>query len=47
MDTVDGMSARRRRDQAEVCKTVRSAVSTYLYKHTKRSPMVIPMVTEL
>ncbi len=47
MDTVDGMSARRRRDQAEVCKTVRSAISTYLYKHTKRSPMVIPMVTEL
>ena len=47
MDTVDGMSARRRRDQAEVCKAVRSAISTYLYKHTKRSPMVIPMVTEL
>ena len=47
MNTVDGMSARRRRDQAEVCKTVRSAISTYLYKHTKRSPMVIPMVTEL
>ncbi len=47
MDTVDHMSARRRRDNGEVCKAVRSAVSTYLYKHTKRSPMVIPMVTEL
>ncbi len=47
MDTVDRMAARRRRDDGEVCKTVRSAVSSYLYKHTKRSPMVIPMVTRL
>ncbi len=47
MDTVDHMSARRRRDQAEVSKAVRSAVSTYLFKTTKRSPMIIPMVVEL
>ena len=47
MDTVDHMSAKRRRDQAEVNKAVRSAVSTYLFKHTKRSPMIIPMVVEL
>jgi ribonuclease J len=45
--TVDGMSARKRRDDSEVCRAVRSAVSSYLYKHTKRSPMVIPMVTKL
>ena len=44
-NAVDGMSARRRKDQGEVCKTVRAAVSSYLFKHTKRSPMVIPMVT--
>ena len=31
----------------EVCRTVKSSVSTYLYKHTKRSPMIIPMVTRL
>ena len=41
------MSARRRKDQGEVCKTVRAAVSSYLFKLTKRSPMVIPMVTML
>ena len=46
-DAVSGMSARRRKDDGEVCKTVRSAVSSYLYKHTKRSPMIIPMVTRL
>ena len=46
-DTVDGMSARKRRDDGDVCRTVRSAVSSYLYKTTKRSPMIIPMVTKL
>ena len=45
--TVDAMSARKRRDDGEVSRAVRSAVSSYLYKHTKRSPMVIPMVTKL
>ncbi|MBQ1675444.1 MAG: ribonuclease J [Oscillospiraceae bacterium] len=47
MDTVDNMSAKRRRDEGDVSKTVRSAVSSYLYKNTKRSPMVIPMVISL
>ena len=45
--TVDAMSARKRRDDGEVSRAVRSSVSSYLYKHTKRSPMVIPMVTKL
>ena len=40
--TVDGMSARKRRDEARYPRAVRSAMSSYLYKHTKRSPMVIP-----
>ena len=47
MDAVDHMSAKRRRDEGDVNKTVRSAVSSYLYKNTKRSPMVIPMVITL
>jgi len=47
MDTVDQMSAKRRRDEGDVSKTVRSAVSSYLYKNTKRNPMVIPMVVNL
>ena len=47
MDAVDHMSAKRRRDEGDVSKTVRSAVSSYLYKNTKRSPMVIPMVVSL
>ncbi len=46
-DTVEAMSARRRKDDGEICRTVRSAVSSYLYKNTHRSPMVIPMVTKI
>ncbi len=30
MSTVDGMAARRRKDDNEVCHAVRSAVSSYL-----------------
>ena len=47
MKAVDGMAARRRKDDGEICRTVKSAVSSYLYKQTQRSPMIIPMVTTL
>jgi len=46
-EAVDTMSNRRRKDDGEISRTVRSAVSGYLYKSTKRSPMIIPMVTRL
>ena len=46
-DTVAHMSARRRRDDGDVNRTVRSAISNCLYKNTRRSPMVIPMITRL
>ena len=46
-DTVEAMSARKRKDDGEICRAVRSAVSNYLYKNTHRSPMVIPMVTKI
>ena len=31
----------------ELRSAVKSAVSSYLFKNTKRSPMVIPVVTRL
>ncbi len=46
-DTVEAMSARKRKDDGEICRTVRSAISSYLFKNTHRSPMIIPMVTKL
>lgn len=35
------------RDAGELRGAVKSAVSGYLFKHTKRSPMVIPVVNRL
>jgi len=35
------------RDMGELRSAVKSAVSGYLFKHTKRSPMVIPVVNRL
>ena len=40
-------NVRRRRDDGELKSTVKSAVSSYLFKTTKRNPMVIPVVTRL
>ena len=40
-------NVRRRRDDGELKGTVKSAVSSYLFKTTKRNPMVIPVVTRL
>ena len=40
-------SRKRSRDDGDLKGAVKSAVSNYLYKNTKRSPMVIPVVTRL
>ena len=47
MDAADSVSRRRGRDDGELKGAVKSAVSSYLFKNTKRSPMVIPVVTRL
>ena len=46
-NTVDGMSRGKRRDENEIYRAVRSAISGYLYKKTRRSPMIIPVVMKL
>ena len=45
-DSVTG-SRKRGRDDGELRGAVKSAVSSYLFKTTKRNPMVIPVVTRL
>ena len=47
METVDGLPKAKRRDENEIYRAVRNAVSNYLYKKMRRSPMVIPMITTL
>ena len=47
MNAAMSVSRRRSRDDGELRGAVKSAVSSYLFKNTKRSPMVIPVVTRL
>ncbi len=47
LDAADAVSRKRGRDDGELKGAVKSAVSSYLFKNTKRSPMVIPVVTRL
>ena len=47
MEAAESVSRRRGRDDGELRGTVKSAVSSYLFKSTRRSPMVIPVVTRL
>jgi len=46
-DAAESVSRKRARDDGELRGTVKSAVSSYLFKTTKRNPMVIPVVTRL
>ena len=46
-DAASSVSRKRSRDDGELRGAVKSAVSSYLFKNTKRSPMVIPVVTRL
>ena len=47
MNVAENARGRRGRDVAELRGSIKSAVSNYLFKSTKRSPMVIPVITRL
>ena len=47
MDAAEGVTRKHSQDDGELKGAVKSAVSSYLFKNTKRSPMVIPVVTRL
>ena len=47
MSTASGMRSKRSRDTGELRGAIKSAVSSYLFKVTKRSPMVLPVITRL
>jgi ribonuclease J len=46
-DAAQGVLGKKGRDSGELRGAVKSAVSNYLFKNTKRSPMIIPMVTKI
>jgi ribonuclease J len=47
MEAAMSVARKRSRDEGELRGVVKAAVSNYLFKTTKRSPMVIPVVTRL
>ncbi len=47
MSAAESVRGRRSRDAGELRGAIKSAVSNYLFKTTKRSPMVIPVITRL
>ena len=47
LDAAESVTRRHGRDDGELRGTVKSAVSSYLFKSTRRSPMVIPVITRL
>ena len=46
-EAAEAVSHKRQRDDGELRAAVKAAVSNYLFKNTRRSPMVIPVVTRL
>ncbi len=47
MAAAEPVCRRRSRDLGELRSVVKSAASNYLYKNTKRSPMIVPVINEL
>jgi len=47
MDAAESVDRRRSRDDGELRTAVKSAVSNYLFKNTKRNPMVIPVISRV
>lgn len=47
MNAAESVRGRGKRDMGELRGAIKSAVSNYLFKTTKRNPMVIPVITRL
>ena len=47
MEAIERCSRRRSRDWATIKSAIKSDLSGYLYKHTKRNPMILPVITEI
>ena len=46
-EAVERCRGRRNRDWATIKSAIKSDLSGYLYKHTKRNPMILPVITEI
>jgi ribonuclease J len=47
MEAIDRCSRKRSRDWATLKSAIKNDLSGYLYKHTKRNPMILPVIMEI
>ncbi len=47
MEAIDRCSRKRTRDWAAIKAAIKNDLSGYLYKHTKRNPMILPVIMEI
>ena len=47
LEAIERCSRRRNRDWATIKSAIKTDLSGYLYKHTKRNPMILPVITEI
>jgi len=47
METLDRCGRKRTRDWATIKSAIKNDLSGYLYKHTKRNPMILPVIMEI
>jgi len=47
MDTIENYTRENLVDKSALKRSIRSDLSDYLYKNTKRKPMILPTVTEI
>ena len=47
MEAIDRCLRRRNRDWATIKAAIKNDLSGYLYKTTKRNPMILPVITEI
>ncbi len=47
MEAIDRCGRKRSRDWASIKSAIKNDLSGYLYKHTKRNPMILPVIMEI
>ena len=47
MEAIERCNTKRRRDWATIKSAIKNDLSGYLYKHTKRNPMILPVIMEI
>ena len=47
LEAIDRCRRKRTRDWNTIKTAIKNDLSGYLYKHTKRNPMILPVITEI